>query len=325
MNDKKIQWHPGFVAAMNLEMADDRDALMFHKEYNLNTKPLEIDLLIIKKSSNFSVNNEIGKIFRGHNIIEFKDPADHLDIDVFYKVQGYACLYKSYGETVDAIKEDDITMTLIRAVKPTGLFQYFKKHGYQISSPCHGIYYISGKVLFPAQIIVSKELEPESHIWLKSLSGQLEKYDMQTLLRQIQSLDGKQNREFADSVLEVVMKANTTIVKEMIGDDGMSEELLEIIRPIVEPQILKREEECMNRGLKRGLEQGLEQGLQQGLEQGLQQGLEQGLEQGLQQGLKKGIQGAVCMLRELGHKDFEIKMILQNQYDLSENETEEYL
>jgi len=35
---KDIQWHPAFVSAMNLEVS-----------YNLNIKPLEIDLLIIKK------------------------------------------------------------------------------------------------------------------------------------------------------------------------------------------------------------------------------------------------------------------------------------
>ena len=49
MEDTKIQWHPGFVAAMNLEFKENRDDLIFEKEYNLNTKPPETDLLIIKK------------------------------------------------------------------------------------------------------------------------------------------------------------------------------------------------------------------------------------------------------------------------------------
>ena len=34
---------------MNLEFSKDRQGLIFEKEYNLNTKPLEIDLLVIKK------------------------------------------------------------------------------------------------------------------------------------------------------------------------------------------------------------------------------------------------------------------------------------
>ncbi len=47
MSDTKIQWHPGFVAAMNLELEKNRADLIYEKEYNLNTKPLEIDLLIM--------------------------------------------------------------------------------------------------------------------------------------------------------------------------------------------------------------------------------------------------------------------------------------
>lgn len=34
MKDRKVQWHPGFVAAMDLELAENRDALVFEKEYN---------------------------------------------------------------------------------------------------------------------------------------------------------------------------------------------------------------------------------------------------------------------------------------------------
>ena len=49
MSDIKIQWHPAFIAVMNLELIQNRNGLVFEKEHNLNTKPLEIDLLVIKK------------------------------------------------------------------------------------------------------------------------------------------------------------------------------------------------------------------------------------------------------------------------------------
>lgn len=125
MKDTKVQWHPGFVAAMNLEFAKNRDDLEFIKEYNLNSKPLEIDLLVIKKDTDAIIDNEIGAIFKGHNIVEYKSPEDHLDIDTFYKVGAYASLYKSYGETVDSINADDVTVSLVRDTKPVGLFKYF--------------------------------------------------------------------------------------------------------------------------------------------------------------------------------------------------------
>ncbi|RKI28126.1 hypothetical protein D7V82_13220, partial [bacterium 1xD8-6] len=65
MKDTNAQWHPGFVGAMDLEFREDRNKLIFEKEHNLNTKPLQIDLLIIKKNPEAgSTGNEIGEIFR---------------------------------------------------------------------------------------------------------------------------------------------------------------------------------------------------------------------------------------------------------------------
>ena len=70
MDNKKIQWHPGFVAAMELEFADNKGDLEYEREYNLNTKPLEVDLLVIKKNASVHITNEIGEFFRGHNLME---------------------------------------------------------------------------------------------------------------------------------------------------------------------------------------------------------------------------------------------------------------
>lgn len=143
MEDTKKQWHPAFTAALMLELKKSWGSLVFEKEHNLNTKPLEIDLLVIKKNAAVMVENEIGELFRGHNIIEYKSPKDHLDIDTFYKTEAYAGLYKAYGKTVDAIKADDITVSLIREAKPEGLFRYFKEHETAVSNPHNGIYYIT--------------------------------------------------------------------------------------------------------------------------------------------------------------------------------------
>lgn len=139
MKETKIQWHSAFVSAMNLDLGPDRDDLIFEKEYNLNTKPLEIDLLVIKKAGFVQIASEIGKLFKGHNIMEYKSPEDSLDIDDFYKAGAYASLYKSYGRTTDAVRADDVTVSLVREAKPEGLFRYFKEHSYSVSNPYQGI------------------------------------------------------------------------------------------------------------------------------------------------------------------------------------------
>lgn len=285
MKDIDIQWHPGFIGAMNLELKENRDDLLFEKEHNLNTRPLEIDLLVIKKQVGVQINNEIGKIFRGHNILEYKSPRDDLDIDTFYKASAYASLYKSYGKTLDSIKAEDVTVSLVRKAKPYGLFRYFKEHDYLITNPYRGIYYIEGKVLFPTQVVVTKELNPIEHIWLSSLSDQLEKQSLLELLEEIGKLHGKADKEFAQSVLEVGFGANKKIVEEVIGDESMSEELLEILKPIIEPRMILAE----------------------------------------QQVRKEDIEGTVNILRNFSHSDKEIKCAIMEQYQLSEEEAESYM
>ncbi len=256
MKDTKIQWHPGFVAAMNLEFKENRNDLIFEKEHNLNTKPLEVDLLIIKKDASVHIMNEIGAFFRGHNIIEYKSPKDSLDIDVFYKSMAYASLYKAYGKTVDERKADDITVSIIRESRPRELFKYFDEHGYSLEPQSKGVYRIEGTVLFPVQIIVTKELNQDTHTWLRALSENLQKEDIQRLLDTMQNLTETEDREMADSVLEVSLTANKRMVEKLIGDGNMYEALMEIM----EPQLVLRDEAKMKEGLQKGLQKGMQKG-----------------------------------------------------------------
>lgn len=252
----KIQWHPGFAAAMDLELYANRKDLVYEKEYNLNTKPLEIDLLVIKKESHVQIKNEIGRLFRGHNIMEYKSPEDHLNIDTFYKAGAYASLYKSCGETVDGRKADDITVSMVREARPDGLLGYFKKNGIRMETSYPGIYHVMDGVLFPTQIIVTKELEGPEHTWLKSLSGSLKKKELKDLLKQVDGLTHDFDKRLADAVLEVSIRANLEVVKELKGDASMCQALLEIMEPeinkITEKAVIKADMETAKNMLKSG-------------------------------------------------------------------------
>lgn len=95
--DKEIQWHPPYVAAMNLELSNGTNNVKLEPEHTLNTGTLKIDLRAECDGSKFT-GNEIGELFKQYNIMEYKNPNDALDIDVFMKAQGYACLFKAYGD-----------------------------------------------------------------------------------------------------------------------------------------------------------------------------------------------------------------------------------
>lgn len=284
MKDTKIQWHPAFAAAMELELRENWDSLEFQREYNLNTKPLEIDLLVIKKERSAHISNEIGRGFRGHNILEYKSASDHLNIDTYFKAVAYASLYKSYGETVDAVKEDDVTISLVREAKPEGLFRYFREHGYAVTPCGRGIYQIGGKTPFFTQVVVTKELDREGHIWLMSLSGKLEKDNIEELVGRIHMLPEKREIELATSVLEVSVAANQDSMEKLKGEEKMYEALMEFL----EPKLKIREREWKEAGIR------------------------------------EGIHGTVDVLRELGHGDAEIKEAITRKYALTEEEAETY-
>ena len=315
MKEKKIQWHPGFAAALDLEFRSDREYLHFEKEYNLNTKPLAVDLLVIKKNAAVRLDNEIGRIFRGHNLLEYKSPGDHLNIDTFYKTIAYACLYKSYEKTLNAVRADDVTVSLVREGKPEELFGYLEENGFRITHPYRGIYYIEGPVMFLSQVVVTGELELEEHVWLRALSEKLKEKEMRVLLERTSCLTGKYDQELADSVLNVSALANERVVEKLMeGDGSMSEALLEIMKPMIEPMIEKQRQIAMEEGRSQGLRQGISQGFSRGIDQGLKQGLSQGQ-----------IQGAVRMLRHLGYDDAVIRQELWSEYGLSGKAADEYL
>ena len=138
---------------------------------------------------------------------------------------------------MDYRQASDITVTMVRGRKPEGLFQYFDAHGIRVEKPYKGIYYVLDSVLFPTQVIVTKELEPGEHIWLKSLSNQLEVQEIRELLECVEGLAEEGEKRLAEAVLEVSIRANRRAVEELRGDEGMCEALLEIMEPEINQMV----------------------------------------------------------------------------------------
>lgn len=240
LNKKITQWHPAFCSALRLELSENKDDLVYHPEYGINTKPIQIDLLVITKTSSVVIHNEIGSIFKGHNIIEYKSPDDELNIDTFFKVIAYASLYKSHGQFVDHIKADDVTISFIRESKPVRLFKQLSDDGMDIEIFSNGIYYIHTNFYFDIQIIVAKELSEDQHIWLSSLTYDISKSKAEKLLNTAADLYRKDDKEFAESVLQVAMSKNKEIFDIVKEESKMCEALRELMKPEIDAEVTKR-------------------------------------------------------------------------------------
>ncbi len=133
MKDVFMQWHPAFYADIQICFTEEKEKLIFENEHQLGTKPKSIDVLVIKKDKDKTIEKNIGKIFREHNIIEYKSPKDYLGVDDFYKVYGYACFYKAEGEKENSIRAEEITITFLTNKRPNKLFSHLKRErGYRI-------------------------------------------------------------------------------------------------------------------------------------------------------------------------------------------------
>ncbi len=221
--EKLLQWHAAFYADLQIELAEEAEFLTFENEHMLSTKPMQLDVLVIKKDSARRIRKNIGRIFRGHNIVEYKSPTDSLSIDDFFKVYGYACFYKSDTGKVNEIKSEDVTITFVSMGYPREMCKYLEQVLHRtITEAGAGIYYISDPV-FPIQLLVQKRLFEEENFGLKSLTNDLkEKQDVERLIVEYKA---HQEDMLYQSVMNIVVRAN----KERFQVDGMCEALMEIV------------------------------------------------------------------------------------------------
>ena len=229
-----IQWHPGFYGAIELEFAENKDELIFEQEHVLNKKPLLVDMLVIKKQPGVQVKNEIGRFFRGHNLLEYKDPDDALNVKTWHKVMAYAHLYTSYMGELDM---DDVTLTLVREGKPENLLAYFSSKGYEVSQAYQGIYQVKGPI-FHTQVVVGRELDTDLHIWLPVLTRKLDKQGAERLLRNVGKLQDEAGRNAADAVVHVTINANKESFDRWREEEpNMYASLMDFMKPDIDKKI----------------------------------------------------------------------------------------
>ncbi len=252
---QKLQWHPAFCSALRLELLEDAENLEFTDEFQLTEKPLQIDCTVVKVKRDCKIKNEIGKIFRKHNIFEYKSPMDELNIDTFYKAVAYACLYKVLPNHVNEIPAEEITITLIRDRKPVKLLGELEKSGYGYKKEAAGIYYVNG-AMFPMQIIESSELDVDMHVQLKALTNHLEESLMRQYLLQVSTFEGRE-KNLADIVLQVIVNSNMEKVREWKGSE---QTMCEALRVLMKEEL--KEERVA--GLREGRLEGQREGQREG-------------------------------------------------------------
>jgi hypothetical protein len=215
----------------------------------LTTEPLRIDVLIVKKKKNVVIKKNIGQIFRGFNIIEYKRPDDHVTVEMYHKTQCYSRLYASLNK----VNINEMSVTLSVAQIPRKLLAFLKKQ-YTVKNVQKGIYYVEGDTS-PTQILVSAELPEDENVWLTSLRKDLTEEQIDRVLA---ATDG---REGVDAYLYAIVEANAETMGEQFmrrKQEGVifSEKLDAFFRDRYSPLIAEGEAKGIAAGVAEGIAKG---------------------------------------------------------------------
>ena len=212
MQKKKIQWHQGFSAALRITLQEEMEFLEMQEEYLLSRKPLQIDILILKKKKELTIRKAIGRIFRRYNIIEYKSPEDYLTINDFYKVYAYACVYQSNTDRINEVDPRELTITFVCSHFPREMVRHLEEvRGIHINLAGKGIYYLKGDPI-PIQLLITPELSREGSYWMQNLRTDLKAGgEIRELMMRYER---NRKRKDYEAVMDLITRANWEQMEE---------------------------------------------------------------------------------------------------------------
>jgi hypothetical protein len=224
LSDERLNWHPGFVEGLMAEFDEYADGLEFLSEYQLSKEPLRIDVVVIRKRPEIVIEKDVGRIFRGHNIFEYKSPTDYVSVANFQKVCAYAWLYAAEN----GVCIDDITLSFVSARRPDTVIAYCTDAlGYLVEEAYPGVYYVSGGFA-PMQLIESRKLSGDENLWLRNLRDDISAQELEKLLELLAARGGADKRK---AYLNAILVANADRLRE-VRNMYMTQELRDVILEI---------------------------------------------------------------------------------------------
>ena len=205
----RMYWHGIFYEATELELIEYRDDIHIENEHLLSKQALQIDVLVIKKNHDIVIQKNIGKIFKSHNILEYKSLADNLNPDDYNKVIAYGLLYASFN----SIDIKDVTITFVIPKISPSLWDYLTLHReFKVLDAEQGIYHVVGET-FTTQIIEQKQLSSTNNLFLSNIKKDISKHDIEKMLL---SLEAQGSLNHKSRVIQMLLQTSFKHFKEVM-------------------------------------------------------------------------------------------------------------
>jgi type I site-specific restriction-modification system R (restriction) subunit len=230
-------------------------------EHRLSKEPLRIDIVVIKKNRDVELEPIWAKIFREHNLVEYKSPADKAPtLAVFDKLTGYARIYAAQ----ENVKISDMTVTLICARTPQKLFKTLKKDfDYKILQKYDGIYYIMEKGVDAEKRLAIQVMVQESELLLQAMDKKpLDEATADKVAESLTAMD----EDCLDNLgywLKALSPENLKNIFERMGEDMTKRE--KIIMEFIESYGLS--DRLQREGIQKGRQEGRLEGRLEGAQE----------------------------------------------------------
>ena len=243
---ERIHWHEAFYEALQHELGKYKDFLSFENERLLSKEALKMDVLIIKKDKNVSIEKNIGRIFKAHNIFEYKSETDYLSVHDYIKVLGYALLYASF----EKVSVSDVSVSFALSRHPRDVLKYLEsERGLKVEEVEDGIYYVTGDIV-KVQILEQKKLSSKTNLFLKVLRSDAELSEAIDIINLWKQEDLSRKSKFLETVIlankdkfKEAMEVSTTLkgfFKEVVEENGWDNEKADEKTIEIVKRLLKR-------------------------------------------------------------------------------------
>lgn len=226
-----------------------RGQVDIEEEKWLYTQGIRIDVLVIKKDPSVEIDCDICRIFRAHNIIEYKRNDDELNMSVYAKVMGYANLYKSREISADSIPYGEISATIYRHAYPRDAFRKLQELGATVEKKYPGVYYVKGTGLFPVQVLVGKELDPKEYAMFRVLVPGASDDDIRMFKDMAVQNKDAAYQQSVDNIFQVSVSANKDTYARLMKEDP---EMCDALRDLMRDEFIDTERRGEMRGEIRG-------------------------------------------------------------------------
>lgn len=232
----RSDWHTAFEAFLRFKTHKYRGVTV-RTEVEIGADAPRTDYMILTENETQDFQESIFKIFRKTNILEYKNPHDSLNRRVIYKIIGYASLLIGTAEHEGDMPEDQVTISIFRAVKNPELWKEMEKAGELVKTGTEGIYHVVGMTKLPFQIVITSELKGREYAACRALTDKANETDVECVIEDGEKETDDKVREYYRTFLDLVVEKNPDILSGIRSDFSMGGALMEIMKDEVDKKV----------------------------------------------------------------------------------------